>query len=166
MSVYTVHAPASDSAAPLSQADRYVFIRDGFHFWAVIFGPFWLLVHRLWLAFIGYVVVVGALEVAMWALSVGSVARLLVMVLIAVLMGNEAANIRRWSFSRRRWREIGLVAADNLESAERRFFDKAERSSPPVFHPSDLPPSSAGPLSSTRPASDVIGLFPQPGAIR
>src|SRR3954470_21252977 len=105
MSVYTVHAP-SPAGADLRATDKFVFIRDGFHFWAMIFGPFWLLANRLWLAFIGYIVLVGALEVGMLLLRIGSDARLLVMVSIALLMGAEAANIKRWSYSRRRWREV------------------------------------------------------------
>ena len=31
-----------------------MFVRDGFHFWAFLLAPLWLLVHRLWLALLGY----------------------------------------------------------------------------------------------------------------
>lgn len=54
MPVYTVHGRVdmSDDRA----ADRFTFVRDGFHFWAFLLAPFWLLWHRLWLAFFGWLV--------------------------------------------------------------------------------------------------------------
>ena len=48
MPVYTVHAP-SPGGADLRATDKFVFVRDGFHFWAMVFGPVWLLWNRLWL---------------------------------------------------------------------------------------------------------------------
>ena len=41
----------ADAAARDRQ--RFVFVRDGFHFWALLLGPLWLLWHRLWLALLG-----------------------------------------------------------------------------------------------------------------
>ena len=64
MPVYTVHAPVT-SGADLRATDRFTFIRDGFHAWALLLGPVWLAWHRLWLALIGWVVVMGVIDVAM-----------------------------------------------------------------------------------------------------
>src|SRR5947199_7926058 len=55
MPVYTVHGPMANVTQARSAADRLVFVRDGFHFWAFLFGPLWLAWHRLWLALLGYV---------------------------------------------------------------------------------------------------------------
>ena len=44
--------------------DKFVFVRDGFHFWAMIFGPLWLLWNRLWLATVGWIVRSIALEIS------------------------------------------------------------------------------------------------------
>ncbi len=55
MPVYTVHAPVAPDASIVA-ADRFAFVRDGFHFWAMVFGPLWLLSHRLWLALLGWIV--------------------------------------------------------------------------------------------------------------
>src|SRR4051794_11415266 len=61
MPVYTVHAPARQNLGggptSIAAADKFVFVRDGFHVWAFVFGPLWLLFHRLWLALLGYLVV-------------------------------------------------------------------------------------------------------------
>ena len=48
MPVFTVHAPVD--AVRRADSDRFVFVRDGFHFWAFLFGPLWFIWHRLWLA--------------------------------------------------------------------------------------------------------------------
>ena len=42
MPVYTVHAPVANGA-DFAAADRFVFVRDGFHFWAAIASVIWLL---------------------------------------------------------------------------------------------------------------------------
>lgn len=171
MPVFTVHAPV-DEVASARNADGITFIRDGFHVWAFVFGPFWLLVNRLWLAFLGYILIIGGLEIAIALLNVPSSARMLVMLLVAALMGMEAANIKRWSYSRRRWREIGLVVADDEEMAERRFFEQrrghlespvdaiaTRHFAPSTSYPPPLPPRLGG-------QRDVIGLFPEPGGLR
>ena len=44
--------------------------------------------------------------------------------LLALLMGFEAASLRRWTVSRRNWRQLDIVVADDEETAERRFFDR------------------------------------------
>src|SRR3954471_22123307 len=74
MPVYTVHAPrsaesAADSLVP-GGTDRFVFVRDGFHFWAFLLAPLWLLRHRLWLALLGYVAVMTVVMVALSRLEV------------------------------------------------------------------------------------------------
>ena len=54
MPVYTVHAPVTNDAG-IAATDRFAFVRDGFHFWAALLGPLWLVWHRLWLALIGWI---------------------------------------------------------------------------------------------------------------
>ena len=177
MPVYTVHAPVANGA-DAAAADSFAFVRDGFHFWAAIFGPLWLAWHRLWLALIGWVVVIAVVDVAMFRLGIGGTALFLVGILLALLMGFEAASLERWTLSRRNWRQLDIVVAKNREAAERRFFDQwtekqrglandqpaVDRGAPPPTR--DVPglPFSKPPPSS--PHGDIIGLFPQPGASR
>jgi hypothetical protein len=94
MPVYTVHAPSAH-AADFRATDKFVFVRDGFHFWAMIFGPIWLLWNRLWLALIGWIVVALAINVGMARLGADGTAIFWVDMLIALLMGFEASSIRR-----------------------------------------------------------------------
>ena len=58
MPVYTVHAPVTGNAG-IAATDSFVFVRDGFHFWAAVLGVVWLAWHRLWLALIGWIVVMA-----------------------------------------------------------------------------------------------------------
>jgi hypothetical protein len=81
--------------------------------------------------------------------------------LLALLIGFEAGTLRRFSLARRGYRNIGLVVGDDLELAERRFFDSWIRKAQPAA--GGAPALAASPRAP-HPASDVLGLFPEPGA--
>src|SRR5215813_5639492 len=171
MPVYTVHAPVTNGA-DLTATDKFAFVRDGFHFWAAVAGVIWLAWHRLWLALIGWIVLMLAVDVGLPLLGVGSRAIVVINLVLALLMGFEAASLRRWTLSRRNWRQLDIVVADDEESGERRFFDRwtagqrgsydqsaIDRGAPPPMRDAHGQPFS-------RPANEIIGLFPQPGASR
>src|SRR5581483_12041218 len=104
-----------------------------------------------------YLAVVGAIYAALWASQAPAVVNATIWLLVALLIGFEAASLRRWTM--RRWRERGIVVAPNLEMAERRFFETwplrrsepGAAATPPAAH-AHVPTSDA----------DVIGLFPEP----
>jgi hypothetical protein len=163
MPVFTVHAPVD--AVRRADSDRFVFVRDGFHFWAFLFGPLWFIAHRLWLALVAYIVVIAAIVGVMVALRSGADTGGVVMLIVALLTGYEAANAQRWTLSRGWWHELGVVVADDAESAERRFFaqwtgEHVTAAPSPDRAPPPVPPTRSGATS------DVIGLFPQPGVPR
>ena len=176
MPVYTVHAPIANSA-DLAATDRFAFVRDGFHFWAAVLGVIWLAWHRLWLALTGWIVLMAALDFGMVKLGVGGGTVLLVDILLALLLGFEAASLERWTLSRRNWRQLDIVVADDEEAAERRFFDRwtarqrglsndqlaTDRGGPPPTRDNPGQPFSKPPPV---PHSDIIGLFPDPGVPR
>ena len=156
MRVYTVHEPPPRRRETAADPDRFAFVRDGFHFWAFLLGPLWMLWHRLWLVLLIYAVLTGALQAGLFALGVSGAVKFAVGFLIALLIGFEAASLRRWTYGRRRWRNLGPVVAPNLQAAEHRFFDSwVIRDAPPE---APLPPTM--PISSSSP--QVIGLFPEP----
>jgi hypothetical protein len=177
MPVYTVHAPVAGGTEAQSATDRFVFVRDGFSFWAFLFGPLWLLWHRLWLALLGYIVISVGVVVALARLHAGAGMRFTVMLLIALLMGFEAASLWRWTVSRRKWRQLDIVVADGEETAERRFFDRwaakqqgLSNDQPAVDRGAPPPTRDVPGQAFSRPPSgahgDIIGLFPHPGASR
>jgi hypothetical protein len=176
MPVYTVHAPVTANAG-IAATDRFAFVRDGFHFWAFVLGFVWLAWHRLWLALIGWIVMIAAIDFGMTALGAGRMTVFVANVLIALLLGFEAASLQLWTLSRRNWRQLDIVVADDEESAERRFFDRwtakqralvndqsaVDRGAPP---PTRDVPGQAFSRPPSSPQSEIIGLFPEPGASR
>jgi hypothetical protein len=169
MSVYTVHKPPLRATDALADTDRFVFVRDGFYWWAFLLTPLWMLRHRLWLILVLYLVLTAAVDLALR--SVGASAGLLVLVgvLISLLAGFEASTLRRFTLARRGWRNVGVVSGDDLEDAERRFFDAWVRQTPARIvqvAPPPGPPAPQAAVPRTSAASGVIGLFPEPGAQR
>jgi hypothetical protein len=174
MPVYTVHAPITNDAN-MAATDRFVFVRDGFHFWAAVLGVVWLAWHRLWLALLGWIVLMAGIDFAMVRLGMTGGTIFFADLLLALLLGLEAASLERWTLSRRNWRQLDIVVADDEEAAERRFFERwtasrralsndqsaIDRGAPPPTR--DIP---GQPFSKPPPPSDIIGLFPEPGASR
>jgi hypothetical protein len=176
MPVYTVHAPQS-YGDDLRATDKFTFVRDGFHLWAMIFGPLWLIWNRLWLATLGWIVVTAVVDIGLARLGVGRVATASADFLVAILLGLEAASLQRWTLSRRNWRQLDVVVADDEDAAERRFFDRwtagrrgatfdplmVERGGPP---PTRDIPGHAFSKPPPLPEGSIIGLFPEPGGQR
>ena len=167
MPTYTVHQPPAKNGRA-ADPQRFVFVRDGFHFWAFLLTLPWLIYRRLWLTLLGYVLLTAALAVVFHFLRTPSGSQAAVGVLLGVLVGLEAASLRRWTYRRRGWTNIGVVVGDDEEDAERRFF--AEWVNRPVEVVSvATPPAPSAPVSpppmpprSTAARNDIIGLFPQP----
>jgi len=180
MSTFTVHEPPPKRDEATPDPDRFVFVRDGFSFWAFLLAPLWMLRHRLWLVLAGYLVVMVALLLGLRAIEASSAVLVVAVVLAKLLVGFEAATLRRFTLARRRWKNVGVVVGDDRETAERRFFDAwvdrawtGGRSSAaprawgagaprPAFPSGMAVPVVRNPQGS----SEVIGLFPEPGAPR
>jgi len=171
MAIYTVHQPPFGSGAAAAEPYRFVFVRDGFSWWAFLFTPLWMLWHRLWLVLVLYVLLSASLEAGLRALGGPIFTLVLVGLLISLLVGLEASTLRRFKLARRHWRNIGVVTGDGPEEAERRFFDAWIRQTPPrrPAPPSAPAAVSGGPAGPVGPAPapfGVIGSFPEPGAPR
>jgi hypothetical protein len=164
MPAYAVLEPPTRQRSADSRSDRVVFLRESFSVAAFLFGPLWMIWRRQWLVLILYLVVLGAVELGLRRLAVPLSARLAVYFLIQILVGIEAASLRRWTLIRHGWRDCGVVIGDDLDLAERRFFDArlapmltAIHEVPPGMPP--LPPRTA----VHGPGPEVTGLFPEPG---
>jgi Protein of unknown function (DUF2628) len=170
MSIYTVHQPPLEAGAAAAEPYRFVFVRDGFSWWAFLLTPLWMLRHRLWLALAIYLVVAAALDAGLRAIGASLPTLVIASLLISLLVGLEAGTLRRFKLARRHWRNIGVVTGDDLEDAERRFFDAWIRQAPARRQtgPAGTAASGSGaPAASPSAApSGVIGLFPEPGAHR
>ena len=171
MSVYTVHEPPLRPADARADPERFAFVRDGFSVWAFLVAALWMLWHRMWLVLLIYLVVAAGVEAAMRYAGVPGAVIVIVGLLISLLIGIEASTLRRFTLARRGWKNIGVVSGEDLEDAERRFFDGWVREAP-AERPSS-PPRHIGirrrrhrALPRLPQSPDVIGLFPEPGANR
>jgi len=163
MAVYTVHEPPLRGGTTSPEPERFVFVRDGFSFWALLFGPVWMLRHRMWLVLIGYVAVMVGIAAVLHFTGLARVGPA-VWTLLGLLIGFEAGTLRRFTLRRRGFSNIGVVVGDDLELAERRFFDAwMRKSSPGESGTRGHAGAPAGP-HMPHPESRVLGLFPEPGA--
>ena len=170
MAVYTVHQPPLRATDAALDPQRFVFVRDGFYFWAFIATWLWMAWHRMWLVLLVYIVGATPVEGAVYYAGAGRGGTVVVGVLIALLIGMEAGTLRRFTLARRGWKNVGIVSAYDLEDAERRYFADWVRAAPTVRSASPAPPQNSPLLPAPRPrmpqSPDVIGLFPEPGASR
>ena len=167
MAVYSVLEPPPRFGGRDGGAERFVFVRDGFSWAAFLFGALWMLWRRLWLVFLGYLVLMGALEVMFRLLGASLGTRAMIGFLIALLIGLEAGSLRRWIMIRRGWRDHGIVVGNDLEGAERRFFSgwTATMDVAKGAAATSAPASSVQRVPAS-PSAGVVGLFPQPGGSR
>ncbi|HEY6258589.1 MAG TPA: DUF2628 domain-containing protein [Xanthobacteraceae bacterium] len=164
MAVYTVHEPRLRGASA-PEPERFVFVRDGFYFWASLVGPLWMLRHRMWLVLLGYGLLVAGLGWWLRHAQASAAIALSVNALLGLLIGFEAGTLRRFTLARRGFANIGIVVGDDIDLAERRFFDAwIRKSAPGGPAPRGDAAAPASTMRMPQAPSDVLGLFPEPGA--
>ena len=162
MTVYMVFEPPPErGATSLTRAEAADFVPDRFTWSAFLFAPLWMLLHRLWIVLVGYLAANVALVLALKYADAPSDARNIALALLALLVGFEAASLRRWTLLLNGWREVGTIVADDRESAERRFFDRyvSLETTREMEAALAMPPPPVPPQDPT----EVVGFFPQPG---
>lgn len=113
MAAYVAMEPAD------GEAERIVFVRDGFTAFAFLVPVPWFLWHRMWIeaAFaLALTLALGSLD------GLGGVGGPAASLLVSLLIGLEAPSLRLWTMRRRGWRERGTVEAQSMADAEARFF--------------------------------------------
>jgi len=138
------------------------YVRDGFHFFAFLVAPLWLVWHRLWIEALVAVALMLGLS-ALGTLPEFGAAASVLSLLLAIGVGLEGPALRIATLRRRGWREWGVVDAENRAEAEIRHlaamaeYAEAETEfAPPASTPAPahLRPAPAGP---------ALGLFSYPG---
>jgi hypothetical protein len=167
MPVYTVHEPPLKTGETSANPERFVFVRDRFALFAFLVPPLWLVIKRLWLALVLYLLVSTMVAGILYFVGAPPSVRFWVMALISLLVGLEASTLQRWTLTRRKWKQIGTIVADNQEEAERRFFVRwsERRTTSPVIETQESQYASPV-INPPRPDTLPLGLFPRPGASR
>ncbi len=107
MIVFTSHVAPPDKAGRLP-----VLVREGFSWWAALFGWLWLLVQGAWGP--ALLVLAGALVAAKLGAVFHSVAPLVAVFLVQGIFGRDLV---RWWLGLRGWRPGGPVAACSHDAA-------------------------------------------------
>jgi hypothetical protein len=163
--------PPGRGETSVGHADRFIFLHEKFSLGAFLFGPLWMIWQHLWLELIAYLAGLAVVGAGLYILGVGWPSAILIFGLLQLLLGLEATSLMHWMRVRCGWRDGGVIIADDLDLAERRFFDArvarrvaAARAAPVSSSLPAPPPLPGTPPGSGRP--DVIGLFPEPGGGR
>lgn len=162
MAVYTVHIPKSLGGERPSP-EKIVFLRDSFSLPAFLFGPFWLVWRRAWLAAVLWAVLLAALAGAGAALGLSRTAISILELAASVVLGFDGSRLVAWSLARRGYAESAVAVADSLDEAEEVFFHswRPEASAGVVAPPRGYGPGAGG----ASPGPHVIGgLFEEPRA--
>lgn len=157
MAFYQVLIPPPGPGGLREEIEQARVLPETFTWPALIFGGFWLLFKRLWLAFILYALVWGGLVYLQRQLGFSIAAVLLSQFALGLFLGFEGQNLIARKLARQGWRLVDVVEAPDLSSAERRYF---ERALPPGAPPRVLEPAAAPARYAGGPAP-VIGLFPE-----
>jgi hypothetical protein len=155
MAIYSAYLPpVEDGREP---AISFRLVSDAKAPLALIFPPFWLAYHRLWLELLTYAVV--ALAIALLAVWMPGVPVLYLSAIPGFYLLLEGNELIRRKLERKGWRFAGVSEASTLEDAEIRFItDHAE-----LFEPNrNWITQTSRPDTSPRPiVSKPGGLFPE-----
>lgn len=158
MITYTVYEPPEAPADRLDRAQTLEFIKEGFHWTAALFTPFWLIAKRLWLVLMFYLAGLGLVQAVVWWLGLDQRSLSYAITALHLIVGFEADTLQRWTLERKGWAMLGSVNGRNAEDCERRFFD-AWLPSQPFVRPSALSESrlaaQADPVPFTGKAADA-----------
>ena len=119
MRVYTLHHP---SGADVLQDDP-VLIREGFNWLAAVFTSLWALFAGLWwISLLMFAASVG-LHLGLEFVGAGSSVQFVAGIGLSAIVGFCANDWRRAKLHRRGFRMQGVVAAPDVDSARRRWFE-------------------------------------------
>ncbi len=167
MTTFTVHAPGNDLLAA-ARDDRLVFVPEKASFAAFLVPMLWAPWRRLWIVFLGWIVVTVAIE-AIGVLVVASLAAILSFA-FAVWFALAANDLRRWTLERRGHRLVAVVEAGDAEEAEARFLAGLADPARPRFGEVETPtappaavPSVPARVAPSRDLPPVVGWAPSTG---
>lgn len=156
MTAYNVLVPRNDPAGA-------AFVPDRFSRAAFIFGPLWLLRHRVWRGAIGYAAILVLLTWALRWFELPPGVYAWVTLLLALFIGLEGQALRLAALERRGFRLTDVIVSPDAEHAEQVFFERWTGGTLPAAPAPAAPAPRAPPTHPAPREPDVLGLFPQAG---
>ena len=118
MKVFTVQLRDANTPVP----NEVEFVKEGFC-WPALFIPLlWMLYRKQWLGILAYVAGSLVLGGVAFAIGASDAAQAILTVLFAFLVALHANDWRRWRLEAAGYRLIDVVAAEDLDHAEARWF--------------------------------------------
>ncbi|WP_176085122.1 DUF2628 domain-containing protein [Martelella sp. HB161492] len=157
MASFLVLLPPGESAE--KAPEKTVFIRDGFAFWALVFGPFWLLFQRAWragsLTLVLSLLIAAAGDLGGFDMEAGLCA-----IALNIFIALEARGFAANAMERRGFRLDAVIVADDIDEAEELYFAGFEEAetAPPDF--ATKGPTRAEPAPSGIALMDAYGMSP------
>jgi len=157
MAIYAVYC-AAGHGEPEKALERARFLKLGFCWAALAFGPLWLIAHRLWRPLAAWLVGAALVGAAAASGFLDGAAASWLYALSALYLGAEGRALQAAALARRGRPLVDVVCAADEPSAEREFFARAlARPTPPrAAAPSQPPPPPRAP-------PPVVGFFPEAG---
>lgn len=129
MAIFTVHVPPTPpGVAPAPE--NIMFLREGFNYFAFVFGPFWLLYKRAWIAAAGWTVLLTIIGLLAWKLRVPREAISWMPLVLSTWLGFEGDRLIAWTIARRGYNESDVVIAEDADEAEALYFHRLPPAAP------------------------------------
>ena len=123
MRVYTAHIHPRRREGDTTGDRDIILVKEGFSWPALFFSVLWAIWNGLWLVALLFLLLEVGLGFLFDLFLVGPVTQVVLSLLLAILIGFVANDLRRWTLSRRGFHLAGVVAERDLIAAERRFFE-------------------------------------------
>lgn len=105
--------------------ERVELVREGFALWAFILGILWLLGKRLWVLASMYFAVIIVCAVLTELLQFSEGGKLALQLWVQFMFGFHAYDLEGWWLKRRGYRFAGIIAAESVNAATRRYYEHA-----------------------------------------
>ena len=123
MSLRTKIFTAYENTERTDPAEQVELVREGFSWLAFLFSPVWLMVNRMWIETFGFFLLAVGLVRGGAMLHLPAVTVLLFTLLLHLIVGFSAYDLKRGALARRGFRFTGVVAAETALNAQRRYYD-------------------------------------------
>lgn len=125
MKIFTVHRreTVSPPGGAVARGDDPVLVKEGFAWFAALFGPFWALAHRMWSWALVTTLIAAAFATLVQRVPMVPGVQAAIAAGLFALIGAHANDARRRSLAARGYRQVALVSARDFDGALLRYLE-------------------------------------------